>query len=1145
MEEERCNAWQHGRGQALPCQVSCPAAGDWLKMYGRTYMDVDACLDELFAPLRHTVQEQEELWRQREQEGRSKNDSEATAAVATRRPHCGQRSLPRDRCAGRHKALELQPRAGTLSPEGLHIHGLVGIPARRGHWPCTPQELRTPQQLGTARSSTAPPRTDTTHIHCNSAEGPQRQSSIFAALGVRRNGDVARPKSSCAEAAPRLRGQRPGAAMALGFPPDQATARAPIAAEARPAMLSGTPRARLPPAAPASAPRGPVSPEAAGVPPPPRDASGTCLAPLAAAGDGGHSEAIVPITAREAARQSRQLKAVMNFGAELKPAALSGRRKPAAPQVTGMLKREREPGADDATQQKLAEAIRRGVFGEENFKVGDLESRLPPDRQTSYLTDGITPGKDLSAHERQCARRVFREIAHSAAEGIEKPQWSKVVVSLGEVMRHFNGRLSNNHIQRLCIYLGFGKRIRLTGYVERVGLLLTASPEDRFRVCFGLLDADGDGTIGARDVFAALGSSSHGAKVAAGILDATTIEVAFTSPGTIGLDLSDDTGGSKLDVVAVSPGSPAEQHGVWAGDRLKRVNGVDVEALQLEEVRRRLALPARPLRLVFHRGRVLGTGSSFVALTDAERLLDRLQSRRRVALRVTFAWAKGLRNADVGSGWKSDPYCVCEIAGKPHTRVKTGVRSDTLDPVWNDQRRVVDVDEGDVLRFMVFDCDAGSKADEELGRTDLPTHCFSSPPGFDGKLNLIDTLKGTAGGTLCVSVCHDGVAGIGFSEFAEMFGRRELGFLAPLTEVLTGVPPPASSVVASSASRGTVKLRIMMVSARGLRNADPGGTSDPFCVCEALGKPSTRVQTKVINNTLDPAWNDRRDFLHCVGDSLRFSVFDKDRWKDDLLGQITLTSEHFYPRGFDGEVNLSDGGKGHSPVLRLRIGVDAPAEQGPVRPRLSVFDAGAARQRHEEELEQLRSRQWLTEAQIDWYLRSFEAVCDTEDLCIRRARLVEAAERILGVPCSHLAGRLFEVLDVHGTGVVGICAWTTAFERLCSGTLDQKVAFAFELYDLDGDGVIAVDDALELVREVERLAGGSTESIIGTLEPLCEEMRWIYNLVADRTNDTSNDHNTIVDVFLLKQVRPQLSVVTVLMRQLELLSRSRPSVSHL
>eukprot|EP00747_Dinoflagellata_sp_TGD_P167123 gnl/TRDRNA2_/TRDRNA2_191035_c0_seq1.p1 gnl/TRDRNA2_/TRDRNA2_191035_c0~~gnl/TRDRNA2_/TRDRNA2_191035_c0_seq1.p1 ORF type:complete len:875 (-),score=119.38 gnl/TRDRNA2_/TRDRNA2_191035_c0_seq1:67-2691(-) len=110
-------------------------------------------------------------------------------------------------------------------------------------------------------------------------------------------------------------------------------------------------------------------------------------------------------------------------------------------------------------------------------------------------------------------------------------------------------------------------------------------------------------------------------------------------------------------------------------------------------------------------------------------------------------------------------------------------------------------------------------------------------------------------------------------------------------------------------------LRVSIVSATGLRNADWVGKSDPYCVCWIPSKADSRCQTKHINNTLDPEWNEVHEISdYEPGDRLEFEVYDYDVvGKHDLLGRTTLGSTIVF-EGFCGELQLSGGG-----LLRVRV----------------------------------------------------------------------------------------------------------------------------------------------------------------------------------------------------------------------------------
>jgi len=108
-------------------------------------------------------------------------------------------------------------------------------------------------------------------------------------------------------------------------------------------------------------------------------------------------------------------------------------------------------------------------------------------------------------------------------------------------------------------------------------------------------------------------------------------------------------------------------------------------------------------------------------------------------LKVTIIGARGLRNADsfkVKGQGVSDPYCTCEIAGKPHSKIKTHLVKDKLEPYWDYQGEVQDFEDGDCLTFSVWDFDQGD-TDDFLGKVTLNSSQFY-PGGFDGEVQLED-----------------------------------------------------------------------------------------------------------------------------------------------------------------------------------------------------------------------------------------------------------------------------------------------------------------------------------------------------------------------------------------------------------------------
>jgi len=111
-------------------------------------------------------------------------------------------------------------------------------------------------------------------------------------------------------------------------------------------------------------------------------------------------------------------------------------------------------------------------------------------------------------------------------------------------------------------------------------------------------------------------------------------------------------------------------------------------------------------------------------------------------LRISILGASGLRNADWAPGTGvSDPYCTCEIRGKPHAaKIETHVVKNNLDPTWDYEAELPEFAAGDCLVFKVCDQDFG-KSDDFLGTLSLMSEQFY-PHGFDGALPLQMAGKG-------------------------------------------------------------------------------------------------------------------------------------------------------------------------------------------------------------------------------------------------------------------------------------------------------------------------------------------------------------------------------------------------------------------
>jgi hypothetical protein len=116
----------------------------------------------------------------------------------------------------------------------------------------------------------------------------------------------------------------------------------------------------------------------------------------------------------------------------------------------------------------------------------------------------------------------------------------------------------------------------------------------------------------------------------------------------------------------------------------------------------------------------------------AERPRLARDAKKAVSITVTIVRAHDLRNADhsLHTSDVSDPYCICEVPGKPIMRIRTGVIKDSLNPVWMHTEMMSHYEPGDPLKFTVMDKDL-RKQDDFLGSATLKGSDFF-PNGFRG-----------------------------------------------------------------------------------------------------------------------------------------------------------------------------------------------------------------------------------------------------------------------------------------------------------------------------------------------------------------------------------------------------------------------------
>ncbi|KAK7264869.1 hypothetical protein RJT34_32482 [Clitoria ternatea] len=264
-------------------------------------------------------------------------------------------------------------------------------------------------------------------------------------------------------------------------------------------------------------------------------------------------------------------------------------------------------------------------------------------------------------------------------------------------------------------------------------------------------------------------------------------------------------------------------------------------------------------------------------------------------LEVKLVQAKELTNKDIIG--KSDPYAVVYIRPLRDRMKKSKTINNDLNPIWNEHFEFIVEDVSTQhLIVKVYDSE-GLQSSELIGCAQIQLAELQPGKVKDVWLKLVKDLeiqrdnKNRGQVHLELLYCPFGMENSFTNPFSPNYSMTSLEKV--LKSSTNGVEPNGSENAVTPKKKEVIirgVLSVTVISAEDLPATDFMGKSDPFVIL-TLKKAGTKNKTRVVNDCLNPVWNQTFDFVVEDGlhDMLVVEVYDHDTFGKDYMGRCILT----------------------------------------------------------------------------------------------------------------------------------------------------------------------------------------------------------------------------------------------------------------